>query len=350
MTIAEKKKFLRLEAVRGVAAVYVALGHSISPMPFIFSFGQEAVIVFFLLSGFVIEYSSAKTLDRGFKYYFQKRFIRIYSVLLCLFFVAILLEKPSLNSLDFWRQLAGNLLMLQDFNSVKPNVIVPTLYASALWSLHYEWWFYMLYFPIATRLKREQQTAIVGITGIVAALTYLSYPNALSRLLFYFPMWWAGVVFARVYVEKRIITRRSIQTPFMFLGVISLILLIGCIHHVMGGGKLSPGLHPFLEFRHVVASLIIILAALSWQKAQWIGFNQMLGWGCWIAPISYAIYISHQPLFVQAHYLKGHINPIAEKLFYLLGLIAFSWFTELWLYPQCRKMQRNDPKNSRIKH
>ena len=65
-------KLQRLEAVRGVAALYVVIAHSITPTPFILSFGQEAVIVFFLLSGFVIEYSSAKTLDRGFKYYFQK--------------------------------------------------------------------------------------------------------------------------------------------------------------------------------------------------------------------------------------------------------------------------------------
>ncbi|WP_375491602.1 acyltransferase family protein [uncultured Nostoc sp.] len=337
MRIGDKMKLQRLEAVRGVAAVYVALGHSISSKALILSFGQEAVIVFFLLSGFVIEYSSAKTLDRGFKYYFQKRFIRIYSVLLCLFLVATLLEKPSITSLNFWKQLGGNLLMLQDFESGKPNVIVPTLFASALWSLHYEWWFYMFYFPIATKLKREKQTFVVGITGMFAAITYLIYPNAISRLLFYFPIWWTGVVFARAYVQRNKVDWRNAVVPFVFLIGTSLILSIGCIQHIIGGGRFTPGIHPFLELRHIIASLIIICAALAWQKARWIGFKQILGWGCWVAPISYAIYISHQPLFVDAHYLKGYINPIAEKLFYLLGLILFSWATELWLYPKLKK-------------
>lgn len=265
----------------------------------------------------MIEYSSAKTLNRGFKYYFQKRFIRIYPILLCVFLVAIILEKPSLSSLKFWEILGGNLLMLQDFGTGKPNVIVPTLFATALWSLHYEWWFYMFYFPVATRVKREKQIFAVGITGMFAATSYLIYPNAISRLLFYFPIWWAGVVFARAYIARNKVTWRSDLMPIVFLFVISLILSIDCAQDLIRGGRFTPGIHPFLEFRHILDSIIIICVAISWQQAKWIGFNRLLGWGCWIALISYALYISHQPLFVHAKYLKGYINPFFEKLFYL---------------------------------
>ena len=127
-------KLWRLEAVRGAAAAYVAFGH-ITQAP-IFRFGQEAVIVFFLLSGFVIEYSCSNKLAFGFKAYFKRRFIRIYSVLICLFLVAALIERPHVLSYPFLKVLFGNLLMLQDFDLAKPNVIVPTLFAGALWSLH----------------------------------------------------------------------------------------------------------------------------------------------------------------------------------------------------------------------
>jgi peptidoglycan/LPS O-acetylase OafA/YrhL len=221
-------KLQRLEAVRGVAAVYVVLEHSIHPTTFFLSFGQEAVIAFFLLSGFVIEYSAAKTLDRGFKYYFKKRFIRIYPILICLFIIATIIEQRSLTSAKYWEQLAGNLLMLQDFGSTKPNVIVHTLFATALWSLHYEWWFYMFYYPVATTWKREKQTIIVGITGIFAALTYWVYPNVLSRLLLYFPIWWTGVLLARAYVAQKRVDWRNAIAPLSILFVIASILSIAC--------------------------------------------------------------------------------------------------------------------------
>ncbi|AFY59414.1 acyltransferase [Synechococcus sp. PCC 6312] len=330
-------KLQRLEAVRGCAAVYVVLGH-LFPNNFILSFGQEAVIVFFLLAGFVIEYSSRKTLDKGFIYYFNKRFIRIYSILICLFLVVILLQKTQLSSIQFWGQLAGNLLMLQDFGTGKPNVIVPTLFASALWSLHYEWWFYMFYFPAATMLKREKQTLVIGVTGLVSVITYLIYPNFISRLLFYFPVWWTGVVIARIYIENKKIEWRTLKVSCFSMMAVSTILFISCIHYIAyRGGKFTPGIHPFLEFRHITAALVIIAMALGWQKLKWIGFNQILGWGCWIAPVSYALYIAHQPLFVDASYLKDYMNPIVAKIFYFLILILFCLATELWLYPKLRK-------------
>jgi peptidoglycan/LPS O-acetylase OafA/YrhL len=331
-------KFRRLEAIRGAAATYVALGHTMPHSGPLLSFGQEAVIVFFLLSGFVIEFSSRNTINRGFKFYFKKRFFRIYSILLCLFLVSILLETPAFSTIVFWEQLLGNLLMLQDFDTGKPNVIVPTLFASALWSLHYEWWFYMIYFPIVTKWREEQQTFIVGITGIVAAATYLIYPNVISRLLLYFPIWWMGVIFARIYISKGKILWKDILGPSSSLLMIVLLLSISCVQHVMGGGKFTPGIHPFLELRHLLAALIITFLAVLWQKHRWIAFYHILGWGCWIAPISYALYISHQPLFVHAHYLGGVMNPTAEKSLYLLGLLTFCWVTELWLYPKINRL------------
>lgn len=330
-------KLQALESVRGVSTIYVALGH-IFPGAFLLSFGQEAVIIFFLLSGFVIEYSSAKTLSRGFKYYFQKRFIRIYSVLLALFSIAMILEHSPVGSLEFWRQLAGNLLMLQDFSRVKPNVIVQPLYSSALWSLHYEWWFYMFYFPLAANCQREKQTFIVFSLGVIAAITYVIYPNVLNRLLLYFPIWWTGVIMARAYVDKERVVWANLRVPCFLLVGIAAILAIDCIHYVLDGGKLRFGLHPFLEFRHVFAAILVIYFGLLWQKAKWFGFQTSLGWGAWIAPISYALYISHQPLLVHANYWQGYVPPAIEKLLYLAGLILFCWVTELWLYPRLRKM------------
>ena len=61
------KKLTKLEAIRGFASVYVVLHHVFGKgliiagkdFSFLFRFGQESVILFFLLSGFVIQYYSA---------------------------------------------------------------------------------------------------------------------------------------------------------------------------------------------------------------------------------------------------------------------------------------------------
>jgi peptidoglycan/LPS O-acetylase OafA/YrhL len=45
-----------------------------------------------------------------------------------------------------WNTLLGNIFMLQDVISLKPNVISAVYMGNGvLWSLSYEWWFYILY-------------------------------------------------------------------------------------------------------------------------------------------------------------------------------------------------------------
>ena len=73
----------KLDAIRGLAACYVVIYHIIATLKgfpqiikdVFFSFGQEAVILFFLLSGFVIAYSVYKKQNITFKDYFIKRFM-----------------------------------------------------------------------------------------------------------------------------------------------------------------------------------------------------------------------------------------------------------------------------------
>src|SRR5690348_13697572 len=82
----------RLEALRGAAAAYVVLGHigsgwygnPLLGLPV--RFGLEAVILFFLISGFVIEYSAYGGRKAGeligFGDYLVKRVRRIYPLFL----------------------------------------------------------------------------------------------------------------------------------------------------------------------------------------------------------------------------------------------------------------------------
>lgn len=329
-------KLWKLEAIRGLAAIYVAVGHTFNDAFFILRFGQEAVIVFFLLSGFVIEYSHHHSRDKSFKGYFIKRVTRIYSVFLAMLFICTLLIQPDLASFDFWRILGGNLLMLQDFESGKPNVIVPTLFASALWSLHYEWWFYMLFHPISTYIEKRKQTFLVSGVAIISALVYLRFPEALPRLTMYFLIWWLGVDLARSYIANGVVKIKDLKVSGISLIAITIILAIGVILYRESGGSLRFGIHPVLEVRHFSAAISTLCIALVWQKLNWIGFP-LLKVGVLIAPISYSLYISHQPLLAHARYLDWIDNQIIEYSFYIITLLVFCWATELKLYPAIRK-------------
>jgi peptidoglycan/LPS O-acetylase OafA/YrhL len=132
--ISSGHKLYKLEALRGLAAFYVVLHHALPHKYLVggfnaynfFRFGQEAVILFFLLSGFVIKYSHSFSKDKSFRQYFLKRFLRIYVPLICVFGVSYLILSLAAGSLidPNLGQLFGNLFMLQDWAKVKPHVIV----------------------------------------------------------------------------------------------------------------------------------------------------------------------------------------------------------------------------------
>ncbi len=82
-------KLEKLDAIRGFVALYVALGHWVDRndtihqfIKDILRFGQQSVILFFLLSGFVIYIATTNTENMPFRDYFIKRFRRIYPVMI----------------------------------------------------------------------------------------------------------------------------------------------------------------------------------------------------------------------------------------------------------------------------
>ncbi len=119
----------------------------------------------------------------------------------------------------------------------------------------------------------------------------------------------------------------------MYLAAVSVVLAIPCLRIVLAGGGFMPGIHPFLEFRHLPGRSGAAGGG-AWDGSACVGsgFSALLGWGRWIAPISYALYIAHEPLFSRAHYFRGLMPAPIEKAAYLACLLAFCVVTELWLY------------------
>ena len=345
-----KKKLKKLEAVRGFAAVYIVLSHSL-PVPLIiggkdfsilFRFGQEAVILFFLLSGFVIQYAFTLSADKSFKTFFSKRFLRIYIPLICVFIANYSLD--ALQSGAFlpinFHSLAGNLLMLQNSSFfLKPYATVDSFLGNTpLWSLSYEWWFYMVFFVIITKIH-NRPSVFVYIIGILSAITYVIYPNFINNELMYLVIWWVGADMAKLYLQKQDINLHSLFIPLVALSVVILILIINVMVH---NHHISTGAYPFLELRHFTFALITVIAAVIWKKLNWRGFNYTLGLFEHIAPISFGIYISHWFLITDASYLNGVItNPVLRICCYILICVLFAYVVERIIYVKLNKWLLN---------
>jgi len=305
---------------------------------------------FFLLSGFVIYYSAHKHLAEGFFSYFKKRFVRIYSVFIPLLIVVWFLDNHYKTQPGFYKELIGNLLMLQDFNYMKPGVIVPTVFGIfPLWSLSYEWWFYMLFFPIARYVAIDRQKHLVGIAGIVAAFSYLAYPCIVNRILVYLPTWWIGVEIARLFCNDRsTVTLRKLRWPVLYVLATAAPLAVYALWFSANGGHSSFGLHPWIEPRHLVASISLLLLAFAWRKLGWFGFSWTVGPAMFVSSISYAIYIAHWPLVVTASYLSFIKNDALRYSFYIIGLIIFCLVTELIVFRWMRKWAGRRPPATRL--
>jgi peptidoglycan/LPS O-acetylase OafA/YrhL len=347
----KKNRLEKLEALRGFAALYVVLFHTLPQKIYllginvgtIFRFGPEAVIVFFALSGFVIKHTYERSKDKSFKFYFIRRFIRLYIPLFFIFLLGYLLKSYSEGALanPEWKTLLGNIFMLQDVISQKPNVISAAYMGNGvLWSLSYEWWFYMLFFVLVTNINSNKLNRWVNIMVIVAAASYVIYPFILNRLAMYFAIWWIGVRFADTYIKGEKYTIKSILPYAYVLFTITAILAFNLYIHYSYTKTYSYPLvaYPFIELRHFVFAIMVMFGAVIWKNLNWVGFNSIFGVFKYLAPCSYVIYISHHYLVVEATYLSFINNKIIEYGLYIIIMIVFSYLLEVVIYNRIRKV------------
>lgn len=331
----------KLDAIRGLAACYVVLYHIITPIQAVpqiikdvfFSFGQEAVILFFLLSGFVIAYSVYKKENITFKDYFIKRFRRIYFpfVISLLLSILIFAVQNTLSKEFKWHEFWGNLFMLQDFGSVKPGTWVhPFMKNYPLWSLSYEWWFYILFFP-CYKLLPKQPSRIYFILGLsaVALINYMIIPNQIALWLSYFIIWWSGVEASAIWMSQRKYTWKNMSPIIFSLLFMTALILVP----VLNTEKIQFGYYPFVCFRHFAIAVIAIGVGLLWYKNKLKHFDQLFGIFAKIAPISYGLYIFHYPILEQLNLQAVIPNVFLDYVIKLALILGLSYLVEIKLQP-----------------
>lgn len=241
-----KRRIQIVEAARGAAALYVMVGHlfwtvfeaagSAGPLFRLFRYGHEAVILFFLLSGFSIHYTYYDRELRDFvelKKYFVGRFRRIYPIFLFAFALTVALAafatwlSPNTLLMSYETSLlehAAQLLFLTDLNDQGTWFRVPAG-NPALWSLSYEVAFYLVY-PLFWIISQKLRPALlIGIAvafGLLnEALISAGFNNHLSKVFGFYWMWCAGAVSAQLL--KAQITPFLNATAFLLALAITLV-------------------------------------------------------------------------------------------------------------------------------
>jgi peptidoglycan/LPS O-acetylase OafA/YrhL len=300
-----------LDMARASSACYVVLHHVAiargwsNGFGLIFRFGQEAVLVFFLLSGFVIfaNEQNRATHPRG---YYVRRLRRIYPALIGAMVISSLVALDNKTFIaDFsWSELLGTLFNIQDISLLKPGVIVdPYLHNDPLWSLSYEMAFYLVFpFVLSMSLRFPSQTNhSVGVICCASYVVYAVFPNHWSLVTAYFLVWWFGAMAAEAYL-KGARDVRSIGAPFCWLLLLTIISAVT----VLVSGYHGLGFYPFLMLRHFAFALIIVVFLFGPIGASIASKLQRFSRpAAAIASVSYGIYVLHVPILVNWHRTKN---------------------------------------------
>lgn len=277
-------RLVPLEALRGFAALYVVAHHVTSAIEaplligLLFSFGQEAVALFFLISGIVIQ-----DCYRGDPAAFAaSRIRRIYPVFLAALavaYAAVSVREGAPAPIDP-QVLIGNLLMLQG-----SGLAVESYMGNApLWSLAYEVFFYLAF--VICRLTPRPHLCALGASAAGFAVLLAAGGDA-YRPLAYLMIFWLGVGLAQA--------MRGEWRPVLAAGGLVALAAVGLGGLAVAWGVTAPGEYPLIHFRHFAAGLIGAVGLVVWSKAGWRGLGLLAPFAA-LAPISYALYAVHFPL------------------------------------------------------
>ena len=246
-----KRRVKIVEAARGAAALYVLIGHVFwtaheligysGPFFRLFRYGHEAVILFFLISGFSIHYTyvdrSLNSVSDLKKYYFA-RLRRIYPIFLVAF--AMTLGLSALQRLT----LGSGSLVAQDssFTSIIAHLLFLTDLPgdgtwftvhpgnAALWSLSYEVAYYLIYplFWKVSKLAGPRTVLGIAIAFSLAheLLVALGYANHISKVFGYYWMWCVGAIAAQFVLQGcRVPVRHALFLTVLASGLCAIALL-----------------------------------------------------------------------------------------------------------------------------
>jgi len=330
-----KENLKALDGLRGMAAVYVLVHHARLALtqPYLnglaahpeqyqwydrlmvygfglFKFGHEAVVIFFVLSGFVIHLKQANP-NYSFQNfnpisYFEKRVVRIYPTLLISFLLCVLTDVLiylfATNDLSiFSKYTLSN--FLYNFFLVPEAPIWGNNFP--VWSLKHEWFFYILYpFLFWSYQQFKPLPLIICSVLFLSYLFHLRIPF-IGAAAYTLSIWLLGVALASLYKKGL----KLINYTHYLIGLGFVYLLIN---------RENSDYYPFLDlcFGLIAAGILALIV-----KNKLPILNRFLAAVSSLGAFSYSLYLLHFPILnlfreIALRYTKKHQLPY--HLWYVL--------------------------------
>jgi peptidoglycan/LPS O-acetylase OafA/YrhL len=315
---------VHMDAIRGLAAVIVFVSHTrslyfssglpgtvigaVKEPPALgmlqgrVNFSNEAVILFFALSGYLVGGSVLRGL-RGARWswttYLSKRLTRLLLVLVPAIVLGVVLDRLGIHFFGHGSIYDTNAAIpLSDMSNVaprlRPSVILGNLFFVqtilvqplgtnlALWSLASEFWYYMI-FPlgmIAAMPAFGRTTRIWSGIGAVGLLLFVGW-----RIAAFFPVWILGALIELM--PKRSTAEASPRNAVLLTGL----LLVTMVGVRVAGLDVIPAL---TLIGVVTCGLIYFLVQMRTPSRRGI-YRRVAGY---FSHISYSLYLFHLPLAV----------------------------------------------------
>jgi len=356
---------LLISALRGLAALQVAAAHlraEVYPglrtledpslaylgLAFFTGFAHQAVVVFFLISGWLVGGSLMNRFDKpqALAHYAIDRFTRLWTVLVPTLLLTLgvglavgaasgPIDANPANAFSA-AAFAGNLLGLQ-------TMVVPEFGGNyPLWSLAYETWYYiqfpLLLLAIAGSGILRRAAAAVALVLLLASLR--------EMISLYFTIWLLGAAFSRIRIDCGQLGRGAL---------VALGLGLSVYYRLRGNNDdLAPG--SFVQ--DLLCSIPVLLLLASLQQPvdtaapAYARTNRV---AVFFSEFSFSLYVLHIPLIELMRFLgrrhvgRDHLDPHAatDFLWYfgLLGAVVLAAYVFYLLFERHTIRIRNAMKH-----
>jgi peptidoglycan/LPS O-acetylase OafA/YrhL len=250
------------------------------------------VVIFFVLSGFVIAYTAIQR-NRGGMQYFQARFSRLYSIVIpALVITGIIqvavyyLDKDLYlgfaRGLSLPRYILSGLFVNEIwFFSAGPPINGP------LWSLSYEFWYYII-FGLFLYKRKGRKWLIPGIIGCLI-------PG--PKILLMMPIWLFGYLAYRIPRPNITISQSWVMFSILTIASFISIFYIQPLPYKIGGDQPLTFAGQFLTdwITGIFIALALWIIPPYEGKVKWVALTK---WIRNIADLTFPIYILHFPFIV----------------------------------------------------
>ena len=294
-----------IQVLRGIAALLVVLFHfrhyinDVYPIKDLgdrlFLFGEAGVDLFFVISGFIIVYSSSNKNDNTFLHFIIKRFFRLYPLYFSMLSVYLILYHDE--PFQFENIIKSYFLVPIDYNAKGPWFGLSAIYTA--WTLTYELYFYVV-FSIAIIFSHKYRALLCAVfilliigfsqkfiyghffldpitqkktlNSVVYNLIFISNPLIIDFIL--------GMFVAYMYkAYEKLCFNKLVLTSFSLV-LLTLAVIFMVSHVTAYVGPRSWG----------ICSAIIVLSVLIISKNADLIYPRVL---IYLGEMSYSIYLNH---------------------------------------------------------